>query len=138
MIKTKEIAFVDLKFTDLRGTWQHMTISARYFDESSIDRGFGFDGSSIRGFQDIFDSDMLLMPDSDTLFVDPFMEKTLSCICSIFDPTTRKASVKDVRNVAIRAEKYLRDSGIGDTSYWGPELEFFLFDRANIELSPYR
>ncbi len=138
MIKKGDITMVDLKITDMRGTWQHMTIGARYFTEESIKRGFGFDGSSLRGFQNIFDSDMLLVPDTTTLFVDPFFPNTLSCICSIYDPATGQPSVKDVRHIAIKAEKYLKTKKIGDTSYWGPELEFFLFDRVNIECSAYR
>ncbi|CAN5175399.1 type I glutamate--ammonia ligase [soil metagenome] len=138
MIKSGAVTMVDLKITDIRGTWQHMTIGARYFTEENIKRGFGFDGSSLRGFQNIFDSDMLLVPDPITIFVDPFFEKTLSCICSMYDPVTGKPSEKDARYTAIKAEKYLKDTGIGDTSYWGPEIEFFLFDRVNVELSPYR
>lgn len=138
LIKSGEVTMVDLKITDIRGTWQHMTIGARYFTEENITRGFGFDGSSLRGFQDIFDSDMLLVPDPETIFIDPFFEKTLSCICSVYDPSTGKPSEKDVRYTAIKAEKYLKDMGIGDTSYWGPEIEFFLFDRVNVELGAYR
>lgn len=137
LIKSKEVLFIDLKFTDIRGVWQHMTIAARDF-ESAITNGIGFDGSSIRGFQDIYDSDMLLFPDTATIFKDPFFEKTLSCICGIVDPMTGKPFEKDPRHIAKKAEVYLKKSGFGDTSYWGPEAEFFLFDRVKMHLSPYK
>lgn len=137
LIKSKEVVFVDLKFTDIRGVWQHMTISARDFSTALSD-GIGFDGSSIRGFQDIYDSDMLLFPDPETVFIDPFFERTLSCIAMIVDPTTGKPFEKDPRYVAKKAEKYLIDSGFGDTSYWGPEAEFFLFDSVKMHFSPYK
>jgi glutamine synthetase len=138
MIKSGEISFVDLKFCDLRGTWQHTTIVARDFNEECIEKGYGFDGSSIRGFNSIYESDMLLKPDTSTIFVDPFFEKTLSVICDIFDPTTEARFEKDPRYTALKAEEYLKKSGVGDVSYWGPELEFFLFDRLSVELGPYR
>lgn len=137
MIKKGDVAFVDVKFCDLRGTWQHFTVNARSFDEECVVKGLGFDGSSIRGFQSIHESDMLLKPDMDTAFLDPFFDKTVSVICDIWDPTTGKEFVKDPRFVAKKAEAYLRKSGIGDTSYWGPELEFFLFDSVNVKLTPY-
>ena len=137
MIKTKEVEFVDLKFCDLRGTWQHMTLSGHEFTKEACETGVGFDGSSIRGFQSIYDSDMLLMPDIKTIFKDPFFEKTLSCICSIYDPQTGEPSPKDPRHTAQKAEKYLKKIGVGDISYWGPEIEFFVFDVLNVELGPY-
>ena len=90
MIKSGEIVFVDLKFVDMRGAWQHFTITAHEFTETTIEKGFGFDGSSIKGFQSIYESDMLLKADTDTLFVDPFFEKTLSCTCDVYDPISRK------------------------------------------------
>ncbi len=138
MIKTKEVDFVDLKFCDIRGTWQHMTLSGHEFTKNTCETGIGFDGSSIRGFQNIYDSDMLLMPDIKTIFKDPFFEKTLSCICNIYDPQTRKPSAKDPRYTAQKAEVYLKKSGVGDKSYWGPEIEFFVFDILKIELGPYK
>lgn len=138
MIKSGEITFVDLKFVDLRGTWQHFTVTAREFNETSIKKGFGFDGSSIKGFQSIYESDMLLKVDTATLFVDPFFEKTLSAICDVYDPLTGKAFEKDPRYTAKKAEEYLKKSGIGDVSYWGPEVEFFLFDKMAYNLSPYQ
>jgi len=129
--------FVDLRFTDLRGVWQHMTLPSHEFSEENIQKGFGFDGSSIKGFSTIYESDMLLRPDIDTLFVDPFFERTLSCICDVFDPVTLKVFPKDPRSTAKKAEKYLLDSKVGDVSYWGPEIEFFVFDKVAVNLSPY-
>ena len=136
LIKSGEIEFVDLKFTDLRGTWQHFTVNAASFDADSVARGFGFDGSSIKGFQSIYESDMLLIPDMATCFMDPFYEKTVSIICDIWDPVTQAPFAKDPRLVAKKAEQYLLKSGLGDVSYWGPELEFFLFDSARVKLTP--
>lgn len=137
LVKSQEIEFIDLRFVDLRGTWQHMTVPAHEFTEANIRQGFGFDGSSIRGFQTIYESDMLLMPDTKTLFIDPFFEKTAVCICDVFDPDTGKNFQKDPRFTAQKSEKYLKDTGIADTSYWGPEIEFFIFDRLSFNLSPY-
>ncbi len=137
LIKSKEILFIDLKFTDIRGVWQHMTIAARDFESAIVD-GIGFDGSSIRGFQDIYDSDMLLFPDIATIFKDPFCEKTLSCICGIVDPMTGKPFEKDPRYIAKKAEAYLKKTGFGDVSYWGPEAEFFLFDVLTMHFTPYK
>ena len=103
---------VDLKFCDLLGTWQHMTLPISAFDESAFDEGLGFDGSSIRGWQGISESDMLLMPDASTAILDPFTEApTLSLICEIADPITREPYAKDPRRVAKRAEEYLRSTG---------------------------
>jgi glutamine synthetase len=137
MIESGDVEFVDVKFTDLRGTWQHFTVSAKSFDQGAIDRGLGFDGSSIRGFNTIYESDMLLKPDMSTCFLDPFYEKTVSVICDIWDPVTGKEFEKDPRYTAKKAEKFLLDSGLGDVSYWGPELEFFLFDTVSAKLTPY-
>ncbi|MCX7997020.1 MAG: type I glutamate--ammonia ligase [Patescibacteria group bacterium] len=136
LIKSGEIKFVDVRFTDLRGTWQHFTVSAKAFDTDAVERGLGFDGSSIRGFQQIYESDMLLKPDMDTCFMDPFHDKTLIVICDVFDPVTGKAFEKCPRAVARKAEAYLKKSGFGDVSYWGPEIEFFLFDTVNVRLTP--
>ncbi len=132
-----DIDFVDLKFTDLRGVWQHMSVPVSEFNEENIDKGFGFDGSSIKGFSTIFESDMLLKPDTDTIVVDPFFPKTLSCICDVYDPDTLNPFEKDPRWTAKKAEKYLKASGVGDTSFWGPEIEFFVFDKIAVNLSPY-
>lgn len=137
MIRTKDIAFVDLRFVDLRGVWQHMSVPAHEFTEDSASTGFGFDGSSIKGFASIYESDMLLMPDPNTLFLDPFFEKTLICICDIVDPDTDKPFERDPRSTAKSAEGYLKKSGIADISYWGPEIEFFVFDRFMVNLDPH-
>ena len=123
---------VDLKFCDLLGTWQHVTLPLSAFDESAFDEGLGFDGSSIRGWQGISESDMLLMPDASTALLDPFTEEpTLSLICEIADPITREPYRKDPRQIAKRAEQYLRESGVADTCYVGPECEFFVFDEVS-------
>src|SRR5262245_66147844 len=129
---------VDLKFTDLLGTWQHMTLPVSAFDESAFDDGLGFDGSSIRGWQGISESDMLLMPDASSAILDPFTEApTLSLICEIADPLTREGYAKDPRRVAKRAEDYLSSTAIADTAYMGPECEFFVFDEVSYELGPH-
>ncbi len=120
---------VDLKFTDLLGSWQHMTLPLSAFEEEHFDEGLGFDGSSIRGWQGIQESDMLLMPQADTAIVDPFTEvPTISILCEIVDPITREPYAKDPRRLARRAEEYLRSTGVADTCYFGPESEFFVFD----------
>ena len=130
---------VDLKFCDLLGSWQHMTLPIRAFDESAFDDGLGFDGSSIRGWQGISESDMLLMPDASSAILDPFTEApTLSLICEIADPITREPYAKDPRRIAKKAEDYLRSTGIADTAYMGPECEFFVFDEVSYELGPNR
>ena len=128
---------VDLKFCDLLGRWQHMTLPLSAFDESAFDDGLGFDGSSIRGWQGISESDMLLMPDPASAILDPFTEApTLSLICEIADPFTREQYERDPRGVAKRAEAYLNETGIADTAYMGPECEFFVFDEVSYDLGP--
>jgi glutamine synthetase len=128
---------VDLKFCDLFGRWQHMTLPITSFDESAFDEGLGFDGSSIRGWQGISESDMLLMPDATSAILDPFTEApTLSLLCEIRDPVTGDPYDRDPRLVARRAEAHLRKSGIADTAYFGPECEFFVFDEVSYELGP--
>jgi len=127
--KDTGIKIVDLKFIDLPGLWQHFSVPLSEVDEKSLVEGFGFDGSSIRGFKEIHESDMLLVPDLDTAFIDPFCDTpTLSFICNVVDPVTRKNFERDPRYVAQKAEEYLKSTGIADTSYWGPEAEFFIFD----------
>jgi glutamine synthetase len=129
LIKDREIRFVDLKFVDLFGALQHITYAVEAFDEDAFERGLGFDGSSIRGFQKIHESDMIMKPDPASAFVDPFAdEPTVSFFCHVFDPATGKAYSRDTRAVARRAEAFLRETGIADTAYFGPELEFFVFD----------
>lgn len=128
-IKEAEIRFVDLKFVDLPGVLQHITLPIEVFDEKMFIEGVGFDGSSIRGFQRIHESDMLIVPDRSTMFVDPFMDdSTLSFLCNIKDPQTHKIYSRDARAVAQRAERFLISEGIADLAYFGPELEFFIFD----------
>src|SRR5437879_11554567 len=128
---------VDLKFCDLLGTWQHVTLPISAFDESAFDEGLGFDGSSIRGWQGISESDMLLMPDASSGVLDPFTEApTLSLICEIADPVTRERYARDPRVVARRAEAYLAETGIADTAYMGPECEFFVFDEVSYDMGP--
>ena len=118
------IEIVDLKFIDVPGIWQHISIPVEELSEN----GTGFDGSSIRGFQHIHESDMLLIPDLSTAFVDPACQiPTLSVICNIQDPMTRKSYSRDPRYIAQKAEAYLKTTGIADTSYWGPEIEFYIF-----------
>ncbi|MBA2565925.1 MAG: glutamine synthetase beta-grasp domain-containing protein, partial [Gemmatimonadetes bacterium] len=119
---------VDLKFTDLPGTWQHFSFTVDELSEDLFTEGIGFDGSSIRGFQKIHESDMLLVPDPATAVVDPAMEvPTLTLICNVRDPLTLEPYTRDPRFVAQKAEAHLRESGIGDTIYFGPEPEFFVF-----------
>jgi glutamine synthetase len=130
---------VDLKFCDLLGTWQHVSLPISGFDESAFEEGLGFDGSSIRGWQGISESDMLLMPDASSAILDPATEvPTLSLICEIADPLTREPYAKDPRYVAQKAEAYLRSTGIADTACFGPECEFFVFDEVSYELGPNR
>jgi hypothetical protein len=132
-------AMVDLKFCDLLGTWQHVSLPVRAFDEGAFDEGLGFDGSSIRGWQAIQDSDMLLMPDASSAILDPATEvPTLSLVCEIADPVTREPYAKDPRGVARRAEAHLRASGIADTAHFGPECEFFVFEEVHYDLAPNR
>src|SRR5215471_12732335 len=127
--RSTQAKMVDLKFTDLLGSWQHMSLPLSAFDESAFDEGLGFDGSSIRGWQGIQESDMLLVPQADTAILDPFTETpTLSILCEVIDPITREAYPKDPRRVARAAEEYLRSTGVADTSHFGPESEFFVFD----------
>ena len=134
-----QATMVDLKFCDLLGSWQHMTLPLRAFDESCFDEGLGFDGSSIRGWQGIAESDMLLMPDPSSAILDPFTEApTLSLICEIVDPITHEPYAKDPRRVAKRAEEYLRATNIADTCYVGPECEFFVLDSVSYEVADHR
>jgi glutamine synthetase len=128
---------VDIRFTDLLGTWQHFSIPATHFTEDAFVDGLPFDGSSIRGFQSINESDMLLMPDASTMFMTPFTAiPTAVVICDVEDPLTRQRYSRDPRFVASKAEQYLKSSGIGDTCYFGPEAEFFLFDKVLFDNQP--
>jgi glutamine synthetase len=128
---------LDLKFCDLLGSWQHMTMPLRALDAGAFDEGLGFDGSSIRGWQGIAESDMLLMPDPATAVLDPFTaEPTLSLICEIADPVTREPYHRDPRRIARRAEEHLAATGIADTANFGPECEFFVFDQVSYDVAP--
>jgi glutamine synthetase len=128
-IKDREILAIDLRFCDLPGLWQHFTVPAAELTEDSIAEGFGFDGSSIRGFQEIQESDMLLFPDMTTAFEDPFMKvRTMNIICDVADPITGEPYTRDPRFVAKKAENYLKSTGMADTAYFGPEPEFFALD----------
>jgi glutamine synthetase len=123
------VAIVDLRFTDLPGTWQHFSIPVSEFGPAIFTDGIGFDGSSIRGFQQIHESDMLLVPDPSSAFVDPLLNiPTLALICDVIDPITRAAYTRDPRQVARKAEAFLPTTGIATTSYWGPEIEFYIFN----------
>jgi glutamine synthetase len=134
MVKSKNIEFVDCRFMDFPGLWQHTTYPAGELNEQSFVDGFGFDGSSIRGWQAINESDMLLVPVPDTAKIDPFLQHpTLSLICDIKDPITKKEYSRDPRSVARKAVDYLKHTKIADTAYFGPEMEFFIFDSASYD-----
>ena len=138
MIKDKEVKFVDLRFTDTRGKEQHVTVPARQFTNDKFESGHAFDGSSIAGWKGIQASDMLLMPDPATANIDPFMdETTLLITCDVVEPTDGKGYERDPRSLAKRAEAYLKSTGLGDTAYFGPEPEFFIFDSVtwNVDMS---
>lgn len=130
---------VDLKFADLLGTWQHCSFPVETWDESTFEEGVGFDGSSIRGWQGIHVSDMLALPDPTTATLDPFFaEPTVSVIANIMDPVTKEDYTRDPRHVARKATAYLKDTGIADTCYIGPEPEFFVFDEVRYEQNQHR
>jgi glutamine synthetase len=124
-----DVHLIDLKFTDLPGTWQHFAVAARELGEGLLTEGAGFDGSSIRGFQEINESDMLLVPDPATAMLDPFHEfPTLSLICDVRDPVTGGSYTRDPRNIAHKAQEHLNATGIADTAFFGPEAEFYIFE----------
>ena len=128
-IKDDKVEYVDIRFTDPRGKLQHVTVMADQVDEDFLDEGFMFDGSSIAGWKSIDQSDMKLMPDTSSAYLDPFFaEKTLAMHCSVLEPDTGEKYERDPRGTAEKAEAYLKSSGVGDQSFWGPEAEFFLFD----------
>ena len=129
LVKEQGVEFVDFRFCDLPGIMQHVTIPVSKFGESTFEEGHGFDGSSIRGFQEIQESDMLLLPDSNTAYIDPFRQrKTLVIHCFVADPLTLESYSRDPRYIAKKAEEYLKSTGIADTAFFGPEPEFFIFD----------
>jgi glutamine synthetase len=128
-IKDEKVQMIDLRFTDLPGVWQHFSVPPSAANVDALEEGIGFDGSSIRGFQEIQESDMLVVPDPTTTFLDPYSPaSTLALICSIRDPVTGQPYSRDARYIAQKAEIYLRGAGRADTSYFGPEAEFFVFD----------
>src|SRR5437879_7044795 len=125
---------LDLRFTDLPGLWQHVSYPIGELEESSFKEGFGFDGSSIRGWQSINESDMLLVPDPKTAFMDPFADTpTLIMTSDVIDPITRQRYERDPRWIARKAELHLQNSGIADTAYFGAEAEFFIFDNVHFD-----
>ena len=128
-LKDEDVAYVDIRFTDVRGKLQHVTVDVDMVDEDFIEDGLMFDGSSIEGWKSIENSDMKLIMDTDSAYIDPFYaEKTLCIHCSVVEPDTGEAYARDPRGTAQKAEAYLKSSGIGDVAYMGPEAEFFLFD----------
>jgi glutamine synthetase len=129
MAKAEGAVMVDVKFMDFPGTWQHFSVPVSELEESTFEEGYGFDGSSIRGWQPINASDMLVIPDPTTAQMDPFTQHpTLTMICNIVDPLTKEPYTRDPRYISQKAEKYLKSTGIGDTVYFGPEAEFFILD----------
>ena len=134
--KKNNVVMVDLRFTDWPGTQQHCSFPVGAIDESAFEEGLGFDGSSIRGWQGIHESDMLMIPDPRTAFIDPFFQHpTLVLFCNIVDPITKENYSRDPRWIAQKAENYLRLTGLGDTVYFGPEAEFFVFNSARFSTS---
>ena len=133
-IKDEEIEWIDLRFTDPKGKWQHLTMAAGAVDEDMLEDGFMFDGSSIAGWKAINESDMILMPDLDAIYVDPFSATPMMIlICNVVEPASGELYARDPRSTATRAEAYLKASGIGDTAFVGPEAEFFMFDDVKFE-----
>jgi len=136
LMKDEKVEIVDLKFCDVPGLWQHFSVSAKEFGEDVFEEGIGFDGSSIRGFQTIEESDELLVPDPASAFLDPFTQlPTLSLTCNVRDPLTGQAYTRDPRYVAQKAEAYLQSTGVADISYWGPEIEFYILDNVRFDQS---
>lgn len=136
-IKANGIKFVDLKFMDFPGQWQHFTVPVTQFDAGSFEDGFGFDGSSIRGWKAINESDMIIIPDPATMFLDPFVDiPTVSLVCDVYEPATKEKYSRCPRNIAQKATAYLNSTGIADTVYYGPEAEFFIFDDVRFDSKP--
>ena len=135
LAKKNAVRIVDIKFTDLLGSWQHFSVPTSELEESLFEDGLGFDGSSIRGWQAINNSDMIVIPDPTTAMMDPFMNvPTLSLLCNIADPITKEKYSRDPRYVAQKAEAYLNSTGLGDTGYFGPEAEFFILMTSDIRM----
>lgn len=138
LIKKHDVKMIDFRFADMPGQWQHFSIPVNQLDESAFTEGIGFDGSSIRGWQSIHESDMLVKPDPETANIDPFMKvKNLSMICDIYDPITKEQYPRDPRFIAKKAEKYLRSTKIAENAYFGPEAEFFILDHVAYNINEY-
>jgi glutamine synthetase len=138
LIKDQDVKYVDLRFTDPRGKWQHVTFDISMIDEEMFSEGTMFDGSSIAGWKAINESDMNLMPDPSTACIDPFFaETTLSIVCDVLEPTTGEPYNRDPRGIAKKAEAFVKSSGVGDAVYFGPEAEFFVFDDVKYSADPY-
>lgn len=133
LCREREIRAIDLRFMDFPGTQKHFTIPAKTLSEQGFEDGFGFDGSSIRGWQAINESDMLVVPQADTAFVDPFMQQTLAMTCNIQDPITREDYARDPRNVARKAESYMKSTGVADVANFGSKAQFFVFDDVHFD-----
>jgi len=135
-VKDNNIQFVDMKFMDMPGQWQHITFPVTQFNAGSFEDGFGFDGSSIRGWKAINESDMLIIPDPNTMWLDPFVSApTISLTCDVYEPATKEKYSRCPRNIAQKAQAYLLSTGIADTAYFGPEAEFFVFDDVRFDSS---
>jgi glutamine synthetase len=137
-VRDEQIEMIDFKFMDFPGQWQHFSVPVNQLSEDSFDQGFGFDGSSLRGWKRINESDMLIIPDPSTAFIDPFVAmKTLSLICDVYEPVTKEKYQRCPRNIAQKAEAYLISTGIADTAYYGPEAEFFILDDVRFDTNNY-
>src|SRR6201996_6919702 len=137
-IKDNDVKYVDFRFTDPRGKWQHVTFDVTIVDEEAFSDGVMFDGSSISGWKAINESDMTLMPDPTSACMDPFFAaSTLSIVCDILDPASGQPYNRDPRGIAKKAAAYLKSTGIGDPSFFGPEAEFFVFDDVRFASEPY-
>src|ERR1700710_357616 len=137
-IKDNDVRYVDLRFTDPRGKWQHVTFDVSMIDEDIFAEGTMFDGSSIAGWKAINESDMTLMPDPSTATIDPFFaETTMVITCDILEPSTGEPYSRDPRGIAKKAEAMVKSMGVGDVVYFGPEAEFFVFDDVKIAADPY-
>ena len=138
MVKDQEIEWIDLRFTDPKGKWQHLTMVASVIGEDELEDGLMFDGSSIEGWKAINESDMILKPDLDAVYVDPFSATPMLIIfCDIVEPDTGELYSRDPRSTAKRAEAFVKSAGFGDTVYVGPEAEFFVFDDVRFMSDPY-
>jgi len=138
MIKDNDVKYVDFRFTDPRGKWQHVTFDIGMIEEDTFAEGQMFDGSSIAGWKAIHESDMNLMPDPASAVIDPFFaETTLSLVCDVLEPTTGEPYSRDPRGIAKKAEGYAKGTGVGDTIYFGPEAEFFIFDDVRWSVLPH-